>query len=259
MTKEEAKQIIATWLVSSKGTKGQRGYIEGWFDEEDIEAFRMAIEALERTSNAHPTHECVEPTHECVDLISRNKVLNLVLDVCNDVMDECETVTGICGEEVYTDVREVDAILKCNKRIRNGIRRLPSAEPEQHERTFQEIVVEYPSNSTYPEYEGKPYFSIKYVEDGRSYIGYGTYNPEVLSEYMKEYFIPSEPVINSDTLRPKGKWEEKEVFDGDRTIEQYQSARCSVCGKYHTTPYMYYFNNFNYCPECGADMSGGQE
>ena len=60
------------------------------------------------------------------DLISRDKALNLVLDVCNDVMDECETVTGICGEEVYTDVREVDAILKCNKRIRNGIRRLPS-------------------------------------------------------------------------------------------------------------------------------------
>lgn len=46
MTREEAGQIIATWLVSSKGAKGQRGYIEGWFDEEDVEAFRMAIEVL---------------------------------------------------------------------------------------------------------------------------------------------------------------------------------------------------------------------
>lgn len=46
MTKEEAKQILSIWLVSSKGAKGQRGYIEGWFDEEDAEAFRMAIEAL---------------------------------------------------------------------------------------------------------------------------------------------------------------------------------------------------------------------
>lgn len=46
MEREEARQIIATWLVSSKGAKGQRGYIEGWFDEEDVEAFRMAIEAL---------------------------------------------------------------------------------------------------------------------------------------------------------------------------------------------------------------------
>lgn len=51
MTKEEARQIMSTWLVSSKGTKGQRGYIEGWFDEEDAEAFRMAIEAL----SAEPT------------------------------------------------------------------------------------------------------------------------------------------------------------------------------------------------------------
>lgn len=46
MNKEKARQILATWLVSSKGTKEQRGYIEGWFDEEDKEAFLMAIEAL---------------------------------------------------------------------------------------------------------------------------------------------------------------------------------------------------------------------
>lgn len=51
MTKEEATQIMSTWLVSSKGAKGQRGYIEGWFDEEDAEAFRMAIEALQRQTD----------------------------------------------------------------------------------------------------------------------------------------------------------------------------------------------------------------
>ena len=45
MTREEARRIIATWLVSS-------GYIDGWFDEEDVEALRMAIEALQ----AQPTH-----------------------------------------------------------------------------------------------------------------------------------------------------------------------------------------------------------
>lgn len=46
MTKEEARQMIATWLVSSKGANEQQGYIEGWFDKEDVEAFHMAIEAL---------------------------------------------------------------------------------------------------------------------------------------------------------------------------------------------------------------------
>lgn len=59
-----------------------------------------------------------------------------------------------------------------------------------------------------------------------------------------------------------GEWEDKEVFndtDDDHIVEEWQSARCSVCGKYHTTPYMYYFDNFNYCPSCGARMKGGED
>lgn len=145
MTKKEAKQIIATWLVSSKGTKEQRGYIEGWFDEEDAEAFRMAIEALKA-----PTENTNTPTDTPTELISRDKAVNLVLNVCNDVMDECETVTGICGEEVYTDAREVDAILKCNKGIRNGIRRLPS-EPVGISERLEWI----PCSERLPEREGR--------------------------------------------------------------------------------------------------------
>lgn len=72
------------------------------------------------------------------------------------------------------------------------IKALPSAQPEkQHGRIFQEIVVKYPSYNPYPERKGKPYFSIKYTENGQEFIGYGTYKPEVLSEYLKEYFMPS--------------------------------------------------------------------
>jgi hypothetical protein len=52
-----------------------------------------------------------------------------------------------------------------------------------------------------------------------------------------------------------GKWEDKEVIH-KKCIEEWQSARCSACGKYHTTPYMYYFDDFNFCPNCGADMRG---
>ena len=74
----------------------------------------------------------------------------------------------------------------------DDLEKLPPAQPEkQHGRIFQEIVVEYPSYNTYPEYKGKPYFSIKYTEKGQEFIGYGTYKPEVLSEYLKEYFMPS--------------------------------------------------------------------
>lgn len=54
--------------------------------------------------------------------------------------------------------------------------------------------------------------------------------------------------------RKTGKWEEKAVSD-EKVIDEWQSARCSACGKYHTAPYMYYFNNYNYCPNCGARMT----
>ena len=59
-----------------------------------------------------------------------------------------------------------------------------------------------------------------------------------------------------------GEWEECEIVQehlDEPIIDEWQSARCSVCGKYHTTPYMYYFDHFNFCPNCGADMRGGTE
>lgn len=50
-----------------------------------------------------------------------------------------------------------------------------------------------------------------------------------------------------------GHWEEQ-IVDDSTIIEIWQSARCSKCGRYHTTPYVYYFDEFNYCPQCGAKM-----
>lgn len=73
------------------------------------------------------------------------------------------------------------------------------------ERKFEEIVVEYPP-ATYTEYIGKPYFSIKYEENGEHFIGFGTYKPEVLSMYLREYFI-APTIIEAD--------KESEVSDGD--------------------------------------------
>jgi len=58
-------------------------------------------------------------------------------------------------------------------------------------REFEGIEVTYPPEDLciYPEYKGKPYFVIKYKENGEEIVGYGTYNPKVLSQYLKDYFI----------------------------------------------------------------------
>ena len=64
------------------------------------------------------------------------------------------------------------------------------------------------------------------------------------------------PVADVQPVR-HGKWEERKVADKN-CIDEWQTACCSVCHKYHTTPYMYYFDNYNYCPNCGARMDGEQ-
>lgn len=58
---------------------------------------------------------------------------------------------------------------------------------------------------------------------------------------------PAEPKV--------GKWEKCRVVDiKDTTITEIQYAYCPICQKYHTTPYLYYFDYFKYCPNCGAKM-----
>lgn len=51
-----------------------------------------------------------------------------------------------------------------------------------------------------------------------------------------------------------GTWLDREVYETKGTIAEVQSARCSVCGKYHTTPYLYYFDYYKYCPNCGSRL-----
>ena len=93
-------------------------------------------------------------------------------------------------DDMTYDRAAIDALCNVGEHNSLGVEELRKS-LTANTRIFQGIVVEYPSISTYPEYEGKPYFSIKYTEDGQDFIGYGTYKPEVLSEYLKKYFIPS--------------------------------------------------------------------
>jgi hypothetical protein len=60
----------------------------------------------------------------------------------------------------------------------------------------------------------------------------------------------------TQTERKCGEWLERDVIDEPKGkhITQWQSAKCSVCGRYHTTPYLYSFTYHNFCPNCGAKM-----
>lgn len=72
--------------------------------------------------------------------------------------------------------------------------------------------------------------------------------------------IDKMPTVSPDEARGVGKWIEKEVYNLEvTTIEQMQSASCSVCGKIHTTPFSYYFSKYNYCPNCGAKMEASED
>ena len=116
----------------------------------------------------------------------------------------------------------------------------------ERSRTFLEIVVSYPVFCAYPEYEGKPYYAIKYEEKGETIIGFGTYKPEVLSQYLRQYFLPS-----AEPEWKNGKW--IKVGHWGRTY------KCNQCGNYLD------FDGINagrgdanFCPNCGSEMSRGE-
>lgn len=80
------------------------------------------------------------------------------------------------------------------------------------------------------------------------------YNPSHVP-YIAEsdvIFMPTADVVE----RKRGKWIEKEVMSVDegKAIDEWQSCRCSVCGRYDTRPYMYYFDEPHFCSWCGAEM-----
>lgn len=79
-----------------------------------------------------------------------------------------------------------------------------------------------------------------------------------MTEAIVEIFkacVDSEPTIEAESQT--GKWLEKEVLhksEAETVIEEWQSCKCSVCGRYDTRPYLYYFDEPHFCSWCGARM-----
>ena len=66
-------------------------------------------------------------------------------------------------------------------------------------------------------------------------------------------------IVRTSDMKPvvHGRWTEQHVdYASDCAIDEVQTAKCSVCGLYHTTPYLYSFTDYKFCPHCGAKMDG---
>ena len=61
--------------------------------------------------------------------------------------------------------------------------------------------------------------------------------------------------------RKKGTWLEMNIvrMDERNHIDEWQSAKCSHCGLYHTTPFRYSFDYYKFCPHCGKPMKGDEK
>lgn len=74
-----------------------------------------------------------------------------------------------------------------------------------------------------------------------------------LSDECRKRWLESVELPSTQPERKTGKWIEKEICE-TRRKEEMQVAKCSNCKKYLTTPHIYSFNHYNYCPHCGAKM-----
>ena len=143
-----------------------------------------------------------------------------------------------CGAEISECKTEAEAIEVWNRRAERTVEEMKSQQSEQ-KRTFLGVDVSYPTICTYPEYEGKPYYAIKYLEDGETIVGFGTYKPDVLSEYLRKYFIQfvdterTAKVVHSTTF---GEWKN-------------MCGHCFAKGRK-----MGLFPGQNYCYECGCKL-----
>ena len=184
------------------------------------------------------------------DLIDRQAVLDAVNDcgICiQKILDipsaELETFEFCSGGD--NPCKEYDQQNHCchrwTKVIRQTLEEIRSQQSEQ-KRIFLGIDVSYPKICTYPEYEGKPYYAIKYLEDGETIVGFGTYKPDMLSEYLRKYFIPSaEP-------------ERKTVKVEKSQLECPDGAYVVISGHCDCGALVFNDERNKYCPHCGCRL-----
>ncbi len=161
-----------------------------------------ALAMIERYSTWNRTY-----SNMVEDAISRQAAIDALCD-------NCDNVQAVCPHYPCKQYTTIEAL------------------PEQV-RKFVGLDVMYPDPElcTYKEYTGKPYYSIKYIENGEIYVGYGTYNPEVLSRYLREYFMPSAQPEAYDSQKEVAKYVTafSDGYDRGKADAQPEIIRCKDC------------------------------
>lgn len=181
-----------------------------------------------------------EPVTNCHDLTAAIEAIERIFDRCEEIEAHLpEGDPDRVGYKMYPDWLTVWKYLH----------QVPSAQPDVPDtnvgdmsRRFVELLAEYhdPEICPYKEYKGKPYF-IKYIENGEGYVGYGTYSPKVMSQYLREYFMAT-----AQSERKTGRW----IYNSPVTM------RCDQCG-YVVKDWEW--SRANYCAGCGIPMRKGGE
>ena len=132
------------------------------------------------------------------------------------------------------------------KELITRFQRLSSAQPER-ETEFEKLTVR--------DSNGRPYYSIIYLEFddngiGHDFEGYSSYSLDVISGYLKKYFMPS-----AHPERQKGEW--VGVVEYCKHLEEETGERYQPSGMGDTI----YCNKCwcgadkksDFCPNCGSD------
>jgi hypothetical protein len=170
------------------------------------------------------------------DLISRQAAI----DACHDYEDgEGAYAYGFIVEERLRNLPSAQPDLSeySDKLWRNAYERgKRDAQPEQ-DREFIKLTVR---NSN-----GRPYYSIIYLEVddngiGHDFEGYSSYSLDVISDYLKKYFMPSaQPRLNKKRISDL-------LWNEYRTMSPHLSAEGVVARRY-------------YCKELWKELFGEEE
>ena len=122
--------------------------------------------------------------------------LKAQIDKDTNVPSNGDTIYRQDAIDVLDEFQEsVENGTPCYAKARVEMCNIPSAQPEQ-DREFVKLTVR---NSN-----GRPYYSIIYLEFddngvGHDFEGYSSYSLDVISDYLKRYFMPSaQPEQNTD-------------------------------------------------------------